>query len=341
MIGAQVQTIAITNGTVHTMGPDGTLEGATVLIEDGRITAVGSGIEVPPGAEVIDADGQPVTPGLMNSYTQLGLMSTSAPGNGMGDQDYDAEDSDYGAAFDIRYGLDPRALIIPIIRLHGFTRAITAPVATHDVFAGYGVVIHLGGTGDMIVKPRVSLFAEFGKRGSDLAGGARDAAALRFTEYLEDALHYDSNRQAYDRGDTRDYALNRLDLEAIVPAANGEVILTIAAKRASDMHYLIELKERHGLNLVIRDGQEAWLAAEALAAAEIPVVLNPGVNLPTEFSSLNTTYSNAARLHEAGVLLAFSNVGNSGPSNPEIVRQLAGLAVAHGLPWEEALKAMT
>ena len=227
-----------------------------MLIEGGSISAVGVDVDVPADAEVIDADGRPVTPGLMNSYTQLGLADSSAPGNGVGDQDYGAAESGYGAAFDIRFGLNPRAMIIPIVRLHGITRAITAPLATHDLFAGYGAVIHLGGTPDMIVTPRVALFAEFGARGAQIAGGARDAAALKITEAIEDALHFDSNRSRYARGQTRDYSLNRMDLEALVPAAEGEVILSVAANRASDMRYLIELKERLGLRIVVRDGQE-------------------------------------------------------------------------------------
>jgi imidazolonepropionase-like amidohydrolase len=83
------------------------------------------------------------------------------------------------------------------------------------------------------------------------------------------------------------------------------------------------------------------MVAEELAAADIPVILNPMINMPMEFSGVNATFSNAARLHAAGVLIAFSNVSNPNPSNPEIIRQAAGLAVAHGLPWEESLKAIT
>ena len=340
LIEANAQSIAITNGRIHTMGAAGTLENATILIEGDTITAVGRNLLVPEGTEIIDADGQPVTPGLMNSYTQLALADSSAPGNGIGDQDYRASNSQYGAAFDIRYGLNPRAIIIPIVRLHGITRAISAPLATHDLFAGYGAIIHLGGTPDMIVTPRVALFADFGARGAQIAGGARDAAALKITEAIQDALHFDRNRSRYERGQTRDYSLNRMDLEALVPAAKGDVIINVAANRASDMRYLIELKKQHGLNIVVRDGQEAWLMANELAAAQIPVVLNPGINVGMEFSGFNATYSNAARLHAAGVLIAFSNVSNPHPSNPEIVRQLAGLAVAHGLPREEALRAL-
>ena len=341
LIEANAQSIAITNGKIHTMGAAGTLENATILIEGHTITAVGRNLLVPEGTEIIDADGQPVTPGLMNSYTQLALADSSAPGNGIGDQDYRASNSQYGAAFDIRYGLNPRAMIIPIVRLHGITRAISAHLATPDLFAGYGAIIHLGGTPDMIVTSRVALFADFGARGAQIAGGARDAAALKITEAIQDALHFDRNRSRYERGQTRDYSLNRMDLEALVPAAKGDAIINIAANRASDMRYLIELKEQHGLNIVVRDGQEAWLMADELAAAQIPVVLNPGINVGMEFSGFNATYSNAARLHAAGVLIAFSNVSNPHPSNPEIVRQLAGLAVAHGLPWEEALRALT
>ena len=342
LMEANAQSIAITNGKVYTMGSAGTLERATILIEGNTITAVGEDLVVPEDAKVIDADGQSVTPGLMNSYTQLALADGSAPGNGIGDQDYGASESGYGAAFDIRYGLNPRAMIIPIVRLHGITRAISAPLATHDLFAGYGAVIHLGETPpDMVVTSRVALFADFGARGAQIAGGARDAAALKITEAIQDALHFDRNRSRYERGQTRDYSLNRMDLEALVPAAKGDVIINVAANRASDMRYLIELKKQHGLNIVVRDGQEAWLMANELAAAQIPVVLNPGINVGMEFSGFNATYSNAARLHAAGVLIAFSNVSNPHPSNPEIVRQLAGLAVAHGLPREEALRALT
>ena len=117
LIEANAQSIAITNGRIHTMGAAGTLENATILIEGDTITAVGRNLLVPEGTEIIDADGQPVTPGLMNSYTQLALADSSAPGNGIGDQDYRASNSQYGAAFDIRYGINPRAIIIPIVLL--------------------------------------------------------------------------------------------------------------------------------------------------------------------------------------------------------------------------------
>lgn len=334
-------SLAITNATVHTMGAEGTLQGATILIEDDKIVAVGSDVSVPANTQTIDAAGHAVTPGLMNSYTQFGLSEGSAPSANVGDQDYQAKDSGFGPAFDIRYGLNPHASSIPNVRLHGITRAISAPLSTNHLFAGYGAAIHLGGTPDMIVKPRIAMFAEFGMKGAQLAGGARDAAALKITEAIDDALHYDRNRRAYDRGQSRAYSLNRLDLEALIPVAEGDILLDIAANRASDLRYLIELKDKYGLRIVIRDGREAWMVADELAEANIPVILNPMVNMPMEFSAVNATFSNAARLQAAGVLIAFSNISNPNPSNPEIIRQAAGVAVAHGLPWEEALKAIT
>ncbi|SVA88852.1 uncharacterized protein METZ01_LOCUS141706, partial [marine metagenome] len=95
LVEANAQSIAITNGKVYTMGPAGTLERATILIEGSTITAVGEDLVVPEGTEIIDVDGQPVTPGLMNSYPQLALADSSAPGNGIGDQDYRASESGY------------------------------------------------------------------------------------------------------------------------------------------------------------------------------------------------------------------------------------------------------
>jgi imidazolonepropionase-like amidohydrolase len=332
---------AITNATVLTMGQDDLIEDAVIVFDEGKITGIGQGIDVPEGAEIIDAEGMLVTPGLMNSYTQLGLSQGSAPSAGVGDHDYSAGESDYGPAFDILYGLNPSALIIPVVRLHGITRAVSAPITGSSLFAGYGNVIDLSGTPEMIRSRRVAMFAEFGTRGAEMAGGARDAAVLEIDEAFEDAIHFDNNRNAYDRGQSREYSLGRKDLEALVPVVKGKVRLDIHANRASDMRYLIELKKKYGLDLIVRDGQEAWLVAEELAAAGIPVVLNPSINLAMEFSGFNATLANAARLNAAGVEIAFSNVSNPNPSNPEIIRQAAGLAVAHGLPWVEAMKALT
>ena len=342
LLPAKSQAVtAITNATVLTMGPDDIIEDAVVLFDDGKIIGVGSGIDIPAGAELIDAGGSLVTPGLMNSYTQLGLSESSAPSAGIGDHDYAARESGYGPAFDIHYGLNPAALIIPVVRLHGITRVITAPIPGESLFAGLGSIVDLGGTPDMIIKPRVALFAEFGQRGAELAGGARDAAVLKIDEAFEDALHYDANRSAFNRGQSRQYGLGRQDLEALVPVLKGDVKLDIHANRASDMRFLIELKEKYDLDIVIRDGQEAWMVADELAAAGIPVVLNPAINTAMEFSGFNATLKNAARLNASGVEIAFSNVSNPYPSNPEIIRQAAGLAVAHGLPWVEAMKAIT
>jgi imidazolonepropionase-like amidohydrolase len=110
--------------------------------------------------------------------------------------------------------------------------------------------------------------------------------------------------------------------------------------RASDIRQVIALAKREKLRAVIKGGTEAWRVAPELAAAHIPVLLDPLVDLPASFDRVGATLENAARLNRAGVKIAFS-LDDPQPHNIRKVRQTAGIAVAHGLPWEAALAALT
>jgi len=120
--------------------------------------------------------------------------------------------------------------------------------------------------------------------------------------------------------------------------AAGPVIFDV--DRAADIRQVIALAQREKLRAVIKGGQEAWRVAPELAAAHIPVVLNPLDDLPASFDVVGATLENAARLNRAGVKIAFS-LDDPQAHNIRKVRQTAGIAVAHGLPAEAALAAMT
>ncbi|MFP4004435.1 MAG: amidohydrolase, partial [Alphaproteobacteria bacterium] len=155
---AQAQTVLIRGAKVHTAGEQGTLENHDILIEDGEIAALGEGLEAPEGAEVLEADGRPVTPGLVASYTHLGLVEISL----------DEESNDVrperefglGAALDIQYAINPESSVIANARRDGLTRAVVAPAANTGLFGGRGAVITLDQGADSVATPRAALFAE-------------------------------------------------------------------------------------------------------------------------------------------------------------------------------------
>ena len=332
---AAAEVVAITGARVHTLGPAGTLEGATVVIEDGRIRAVGAGLAVPAGARRIDAAGKVVTPGLLDSTTQLGLVEVSAV---EGTRDAVVRDDRITAAVDVVDALNPDSDLIEVNRVEGLTRAVVAPAPGNSLIAGRGALIHLGDGPDLVVKAPAAMFAVLGETGQRLAGGSRAAALLRLREALTDARDYAAHRAAYDAGERREYALSRLDLEALQPVVEGKLPLVVEVHRASDVRAALRLAGEFRLKLILSGATEAWKVAPELVAAKVPVLLDPLDNLPRSFEDLGATLENAARLHRAGVTFAFQS---RDAHNARNLRQAAGNAVAYGLPWEEALRAMT
>ncbi len=339
---AAAQTIAIEGGDVY--GAAGTpMRGATVLIQNGRITAVGVGIAVPAGARRVDARGKWVTPGLIESTSELGLREI-----GSLNETNDAEirgvlerretQDQVQAAFTVTEGLNPRSMVIPVNRILGVTTAVTRP--TGSLISGQGAVIDLIGdrVEEMTVVSPVAMYASLSESVRGTVGGPRAAISMRLREVLEDARAYARNRAAFERGGTREFSISRLDLEAMQPVLAGRQPLVVEAHRASDIQLAIRIAQEYKLRLIITGGTEAWMVAGDLARARVPVIVKVLNNLPGSFESLGATYENAARLRRAGVPVAFTTGETWKAYN---LRQEAGNAVAYGLPWEEAFRAVT
>jgi imidazolonepropionase-like amidohydrolase len=329
------QTVAIEGGRVHTM-TGAPIEGGTVLIRDGVIVAVGAGIAVPAGAIRVDARGKQVTPGLFESATRIGLTEVGAvPGT----NDFTMNEADQiTAAFNVADGLNPRSIVIPVTRVAGVTTAVAAPGG--NFVKGQGVIIDLAGLDgpEMIVRSPVAMFASLGEPSDQVGGGARAGATMRLRELLEDARAYARNRAAYERGETRQYATSRLDLEALQPVLRGELPLVVEAHRASDIRGALRIAAEYDLRLILEGGTEAWMVAGDLARARVPVLVKVLGNLPDSFERLGARYDNAALLRRAGVQVAITTGDTHNARN---LKQEAGNAVAYGLPWDEALKAIT
>jgi len=338
-IPAHAQTIAITGGVVHTLGKAGVLKDATVLIVDGKITAVGKDVAIPDGAQIVDASGKVVTPGLMDAYGYMGLVEVNAVDDTV---DTAVSGDHYTAAFNVASAINPRSTLIPINRIEGITRAVAAPSPGWgeggNIIAGQGVVISLGSIDNYLVKSPAAMFAALGERGKSIAGGSRAAALLQLREAFLDARDYARNQRDFLAGERREYSLSWLDLDALQPVLNGSLPLVLDVDRASDIVQALKLADEFNLNIIIAGGAEAWMVRDQIAAAGVPVILNPLQDLPFSFETLGSTLQNAAALYAAGVQIAFAT-GDS--HNARNVKQAAGNAVAYGLPWGAALEALT
>lgn len=338
---AGAASIAITGGKVYTMtGDEQPLEDATVLIEDGRIEAVGTDVDVPDDARVFDATGKLVTPGLVDANSHIGLVEVSAVDATMdaGMVPEHPYADRFSAAFFAPDGFNPASTLVPINRIEGITRAMVAPMATKTVIAGQGAMASLAGQPGSLMDGSRALYVALGESGAALAGGTRAAAMLHLRQALADARDFAEHDDDYDEGQRRPYALNRLDLQAMASYLDGKRPVVVAAHRASDIRNALRLAEEQDLDLVIQGGAEAWRVAGELAAADVPVILDPLLNLPASFEALAATMENAARLQAAGVTIALSTGGSH---NARKLKQAAGNAVANGLPWLEGLRAIT
>jgi imidazolonepropionase-like amidohydrolase len=169
---------------------------------------------------------------------------------------------------------------------------------------------------------------------------SRGEMFLKLRELLDDARDYAARKPAYERAATRPYAAGRLHLEALQPVLSGQLLLLIGADRADDIETAIDLAHDQKLKIAIIGGAEGWKVADKLAAAKIPVLTSALDNIPSSFSALGARQENAALLRRAGVPVVVI-AGGIENFNVRNIRQHAGNAVAYGLPWDEALRAVT
>ncbi len=335
-VPSQAETLAIIGAQAWTNRSDQPVENATIIVENGRISAIRSGLAPPSNARIINADGRPVTPALNAATTQIGLVEL-----GSSDDTDDRSNSSgpLGAAFDVALAVDPNLLTVQEARAEGVARAMIFPGSGEGIFAGSGALLHLVPGFDIVERPRAAMFMVSGGSAGDAAGGSRGAvwALLRNA--------FDEVRGDNGRGNApRDDLLNALDLAALRPVLSRAIPLAVVAQREADIRQAMAVAREYRIRLIILGGAEAWRVAGDLAAAQIPVILDPLDELPASYDMIGARRDNAALLTRAGVRTAFSVSGqgiylsyNVGPA----LREGAGIAVANGLPYAAALRAIT
>jgi imidazolonepropionase-like amidohydrolase len=332
---AHAQTIALTGAKVFPVSQP-PIENATVIIAGGKITAVGANLPIPANAERIDARGRWITPGLIDPVTVLGVVEIGAV-----PQSNDASakgDKSVAAAFRVWDGLNPASMLWAPTRNEGITTVGVVP--TGGLIAGQAAVVDLveGTRAEMLRRKPAAVFAQ------RLSGAAPDTSSrgevlLRLRELLQDAKTYAAHRPAYESARTRTFATTRLNLDALVPVVKGRIPLMVSVDRAADIDRALDLAREFALKLVLVGAEEGWMAADRIAAAHVPVITGALDNIPVSFATLGARQENAALLRKAGVAVALSAGGES--FNVRNLKQHAGNAVAYGLSWDEALRAVT
>ena len=335
---AHGQTIAITGGKVYPVsGP--AIENGTVLVRDGKIVAVGANVTVPNGATRIDATGKWVTPGLINTLTGLGV---SEIGQVQATVDRGARgENAIAASFPVWEGINPASTMLAPARNEGITSVVVVP--TGGLIAGQAALIDLvpGTLTDMLNKAPVAMVAQFGDARS---GGtnARGEQYARLKELLEDARLYSRRRTDFERAQTRAFAARRADLEALIPVVEGRLPLMVTAEQASDIDAVLRLAREMNVKVIIAGGAEAWMVADRLASANVPVVVGSMNNIPGSFATLGSRQETPALLQRARAkVVLIANGSGEEVFNVRNLKYDAGVAVAYGLTWDDALRAVT
>jgi hypothetical protein len=329
---AGAQDILVRGARVHTATGAGTLADADVLVRDGRIAAVGSKLAAPAGVTVVEANGRPLTPGLFGGITQVGLEEVN-----LEPSTYDAQlklaapawQPMWRPEFDVTPAFNNRSIVLAVMRVEGVTWGTIAPLASDSVVIGQGSAVTLDGRYDAALPGSRTLFVNWGSAGHEASGGSRAAQYMLFDQAI---------REVREPGSSGAAALLLPEGRAALKGylAGGRVVFHV--ERASDIREVVSFAKARGMKPVIAGGAEAWVVARDLAQAGVPVILDPLENLPDDFDKLGARFDNAKLLHEAGVRIAFSQTDSF---HLRKNRQLAGNAVAHGLPWEAALAAIT
>jgi imidazolonepropionase-like amidohydrolase len=326
------QTVAITGGTVYPVsGPK--IENGTVVIRDGRIVQVGAGVAVPAGARVIDARGKWVTPGLIHSSTIMGLEEVGS----INDTRETSQAGAINAAFNVVEGLAPSATTIDVARAQGVTSAFTRP--SDGLIAGQGAIIALNGdrTEEMVRRTAAGLVINFGAAGRDAGGGSRAGAMAKLRELFADAVEYDRRRADYARNAMRPLAASPEDLDAILAALQGRLLVVARADRKMDLENALRIAREFRLRMVIEGAAEGWMIAPALAASGFPVLVETLRDVP-RWEGLNARLDNATILRAAGVNIV---IAQNDRGRDRGLRWGAGNAVRNGMTWDDALRGVT
>jgi imidazolonepropionase-like amidohydrolase len=345
---------AITHAKIFTVsGPP--IDDGTLVIRDGKIAAVGANVEVPAGAQVIDGKGLQIYPGLFDAITQMGLSEISAVGATVDSSETGPFNPDVVAATAVL----PSSEHIPVTRAAGITEVLAVPGSggfdssgSSGVLSGQASAIHLSGwtIDEMLIKKSVAMavnwpqietrtfdFTTFSRKEKPYAEAKKeyDKQVSELTEWLERARHYAFSLEHQKAADFQ----RDVKLEALVPVVRGQLPILVFADQAREIRNAVEYADKQKLKIIIAGGTQAYKVKDLLRSKGVPVILRPMLTLPNEEDdAYDRLLTQPAELSKAGVKFAIASFDNSFARR---LGQNAANAVAYGLPYDEALKAVT
>lgn len=349
----QSRTIAITGGRLLTVS-HGTIENGVLLIADGKIAAVGaaSSVKIPKGAEVINAKGMTVYPGLIDPESNFGLTEVSAD---MATNDLEERSDEIMPHMHVADAFHSETTLIPVARLNGITNAIVAP-ARADSIAGQDIFIQLYGSRDeMMLGTDVALAMNYGAEQRRRGGRPGEGGGGKATYPSTRMGLITELRQTFL--DTQDYVAKRdaaakkgdpfkrdLRFEALIPYLKGERPVVIGVYEAYDVETIMKLAQEFHLKVILNHVTHSQEILDEIAAYKVPVIVGSIYDAPRPNERYDAVFTLPAELAKRGVKIAISSADAGGPASSHSSRNLpyaAGFAVAYGLPYDDALKAIT
>ncbi|NVK25435.1 MAG: amidohydrolase family protein [Gammaproteobacteria bacterium] len=317
-------SVAIKNATIFTASEKGTLENASIVFEDGVITAVNPATLS--ADTIIDAKGKFVTPGFISAMNQIGLVEVGAVSTSR-----DASPKKADITFDPSYGFNPESSLIPFARKAGITRSVVTPFSWGETFHGQAFSVLMNSEFNSIVDTKTAVVVTFGAASKD----SRASSILTLIDKLKgQQAKLEKASDDAEKSDKKPSEEEKL-LTALL---NGEVPLVAGASRASDILHLINIKKDFGVDVIISGGKDAAKVKTQLAEAKVPVMISVLDNLPGNFDSLGAGLTTAGELEKAGVEVMFINTDSHMIHN---LRFDAGNAVSYGMSVDGAVAALT
>jgi imidazolonepropionase-like amidohydrolase len=344
------KTIAITGGKLLTVS-HGTIENGVLILADGKIAAVGTAAEVkvPKGAQIVDAKGMTVYPGLIDPESNFGLTEISADSM---TNDLVEHSDEIMPHMHVADAFHSETDLIPVARLNGITNAVVAP-ASDDSIAGQDIFIQLyGSRAQMMLATDIALAMNYGaeqrRRGGPGGGRAaypstRMGLITELRQTFLDTEDYMAKRDAAAKKDDKAFKRD-LKFEALIPYLKGERPVVIGVYEAYDVETIMTLANEFHLKVILNHVTQSQEILDGIAAYKIPVIIGSIYDAPRADERYDAVYTLPAELVKRGVKIAISSADGGGPASSHSSRNLpyaAGFAVAYGLPYDDALKAIT
>lgn len=344
LAGSDADSFLLRGGSIHpVVGPE--IPGGSLLIRDGRIAEIGVKILAPKGVRVLDIKGLHVYPGMIDSATQLGLTEINAV----------AETNDinelglFKPHLKALTAINPASEHIPVTRANGVTAVMVQPGG--GIVTGQAALVHMDGwTGqEMAIRAPAAIRIDYPQIAPQVRVGPGPRvtfaeARRRYEQQVRELNEFFESARRYQTAKSVGGSLIGLDpkFEAMLPVLDGKLPVLIRADREKTIREALQFAERQRIRMVLHHGQDAWKVAAELKAQDVAVILGPVLELPgQEDDPYDRVFTAPNDLFKAGVKFAFATFGPTPDTNPRSIPYQAAAAVAFGLPYDEALKAVT